>query len=190
MKSDWLPKIPGRAFLDTSVVNFILDFGEQIHDGVEPPSNLTEYQRNDIDALYNIFLTGQRAQWQFAISPHTYSEVITTTNTMRRYTLENWFFDIWQYWQDILHEQNDLPTLKEAEAIRVKLLASEEFHYLPDLSDRLLLADAVVYQCDCFCTRDWNTIIKYRDRLTIINMPIFTPSEWWKEIQPYAALWV
>lgn len=28
-----LQDIPGRAFLDTSVVNFMLDFGEQIHDG-------------------------------------------------------------------------------------------------------------------------------------------------------------
>lgn len=190
MKPDWLPKLPGRAFLDTSVVNFILEFGEQIHDGLTPPDNLTEYQCNDIDALHNIFLTGQRAQWQFAISPHTYSEVIATTDPRRRRSLESWFFDIWHYWQNILHDQNDLPTFKEAEDIRVRLLASEAFYCLPDLSDRVLLADAVVYQCDCFCTRDWNTIIRHRGQLKIIGMPIFTPNEWWKEIQSYAALWV
>jgi len=189
MKPSWLPKIPGRAFLDTSVVNFILDFGEYIHDGVEPPPALTEYQRSDIDALYNLFLTGQRASWQLAISPHTYSEVTTTTDPRRRESLESWFFEIWHYWQDILRNQDDLPSFKEAEDIRVRLLASDAFQCLPQLADRVLLADAVVYRCDCFCTRDWDTIIKHRDRLKIINMPILTPTEWWKEIQPFAALW-
>ena len=31
-------KIPGRVFLDTCVVNFLLGYGEQIHDGGDLPS--------------------------------------------------------------------------------------------------------------------------------------------------------
>ena len=29
--------VPGRVFLDTCVVNFMLEFGEQIHDGADLP---------------------------------------------------------------------------------------------------------------------------------------------------------
>ena len=65
-----LEDVPGRVFLDTCAVNFILDYGEQIHDGVSPPSGLGDRARADVDALYNIFLTGQRAMWQLAISAH------------------------------------------------------------------------------------------------------------------------
>ena len=34
--------LPGRVFLDTSVVNFILDHGAQIHDGVASRPNSSE----------------------------------------------------------------------------------------------------------------------------------------------------
>ena len=97
-----LEDLPGRVFLDTCVVNLILDFGEQIHEGVAKPDGLNERNAGDIDALCNIFLVGQRAHWQLAVSPHTYQEVIGTANPHRRRTLENWFFELWQYWRDII----------------------------------------------------------------------------------------
>jgi len=185
-----LPNIPGRAFLDTSVVNFILDFSEQIHDAAPPPENLSNYQLRDIDALYNIFLTGERASWQLAISPHTYHEVLGTNNNTKQHWLENWFFEVWEYWREIVSKNNDLPTFNEAEDLRVKIMASGVLDILPDFSDRVLLIDAAVYRCDCFCTRDWATVLKHRDRLKSIGMPIVTPSEWWNMIKPYAGLWV
>ena len=184
-----LPDIPGRAFLDTSVVNFMLDFGEQIHDALPPPENLSDLQLRDIDALYNVFLTGKRATWQLAISPHTYHEVFNTDDPSRRYWLENWFFEVWEYWREVVNQNDDLPTFIEAENIRVKLLASGILD-LSDLSDRVLVIDAIAYHCDCFCTRDWNTILRYRDSLQGIGFPIVTPTEWWKIIEPYAGLWV
>jgi len=83
--------VPGRVFLDTSVVNFILDYGEQIHDGAPIPQNSTKRVVKDIEAFRNIFLVGQRGTWQLAISPFTYKEVIATTNSTRRKYLEIWF---------------------------------------------------------------------------------------------------
>lgn len=103
--------MPKRVFLDTSVVNFILDFGENIHDAVQPSKSLSEYQTKDINALYNLFLIGARASWQLAISPHTYHEVIQTKNPTRHYWLEKWFFEIWEYWKAIIADSNNLPTL-------------------------------------------------------------------------------
>ena len=178
--------IPGRAFLDTSVINFILDFGEQIHDGIQPPDDLNDYQIKDIDALYNIFLTGKSASWQFAISPQVYHEVIKTNNPHKKKWLTNWFFEIWEYWREIINKNDDLPNFIEAENIRLKLLTSDMLVNLPDFYDKLLIIDAIVYNCDLFCTRDWKSILKHRDNLKDINIPILTPNEWWGKIKPYA----
>jgi hypothetical protein len=181
--------IPGRAFLDTSVVNFILDYGEQIHDGGTIPPNVSDRVVEDIEALRGIFITGQRATWQFAISPFTYKEIISTDDPSRRHTLESWFFEIWHYWRDIIEQNNDLPDFLEAEAVRLELLASKILDVLPDVEDRILICDAVVYRCDCFCTRDWRSIVRHRDLLSGLSMKIVTPTEWWKLIKPYASLW-
>ena len=83
-----LEEIPGRAFLDTSSLNFILEYGEYIFDGVAPPTTLSKRIINDIKAFYNVFLTGKRASWQLAISPFTYKEVIETQDATKKYYLE------------------------------------------------------------------------------------------------------
>jgi len=184
-----LSDIPGRAFLDTNVVNFMLKFGHQIHDGADNPSGLSSYEQRDIDALYNIFLTGQRADWQLAISPFTYFEIANTHDPNRKHSLSNWFLQIWEHWVSIVENNNDLPTLIEAERIRTSLLTSEALVDLPDIHDRILIIDAIVYRCDCFCTRDWSTILSKHDKLNDLGMPILTPSEWWDRIRPYASLW-
>lgn len=181
--------IPGRVFLDTNVVNFILDYGEQIHDGVEIPDTCSLRVQRDIEALANIFHTGQRATWQFAISPHTYREVTATNDPSRAYELERWFFDIWHYWREFLHSDTTLPSFSQAEEARLQRLASGNLDVLPDVSDRVLVCDAVVYRCDAFCTRDWSTILKFRDELQGLPLKIITPSEWWEEIRPWAAIW-
>ncbi len=184
-----LEDIPGRAFLDTSTLNFILDNGEYIFDATTPPSSLSKRQLQDIDAFYNIFLTGKRASWQLAISTFTYKEVISTQDTNKRYYLENWFQEVWHYWLGILEQANDLPSFIEAEHRRIELLSSGILDVLPDIEDRILMCDAIVYRCDCFCTRDWKTILKHRHILKGLPIKILTPIEWWKLIEPYAGLW-
>jgi hypothetical protein len=61
--------LPGRVFLDTCIINFILDHCEEICDGVSSASCTDVRSSADIDAPYNIFLTGQRAMWQVVVSP-------------------------------------------------------------------------------------------------------------------------
>lgn len=49
-------KIPGRAFLDTTSLNFILKYGEYIFDGVIIPSKILSNRIiKDINSFYNIF---------------------------------------------------------------------------------------------------------------------------------------
>jgi len=181
--------IPGRAFLDTNTLNFILDNGEYIFDAITPPSSLNKRQHQDIDALHNIFLTGRRASWQLAISPFIYKEVISTQNTKRRHYLKNWFQQVWHYWLGILERGNDLPSFIEAEHERIKLLSSGILDVLPDIEDRILMCDAIVYRCDCFCTIDWRTILKHRNCLESLPIKIIRPTEWWRLIEPYSTLW-
>ena len=185
-----LKDIPGRVFLDTCVVNFMLDYGEQIHDGAPVPVDASERMARDIEALYNIMLVGQRAMWQLAISPHTYQEIAATKTVGRRNRLQTWFDDLWQYWLNVIHEDDNLPSFIEAEDTRVRLLASGSLNVLPDVADRILVCDAAVYRCELFCTRDWTTILKHRPDLRGLPFDIVTPAEWWTEIRPYAALWV
>lgn len=165
-----------------------LDHGEEIHDGVAPQADAPERVVRDVDALYNVFLTGQRAQWQLAVSPHTYQEVVRTQDPHRRHHLERWFLEVWQYWRDIIDQNDDLPTFIEAENRRLQLLASATLDVLPDAADRVLLSDAVVYRCELFCTRDWTTILKHRSQLTGVPVEIVTPAKWWQRVRPYAGL--
>ena len=181
-------KIPGRVFLDTCVVNFLLDYGEQIHDGGDLPS-LKPREIGDLKALRQVLLVGQRAMWQLAISPYTYSEIIRTQDQKRLRQLDLWFQELWQYWRSTVEQNNDLPTFIEAEGIRVRTLASGFLALLPDVADRVLICDALVYRCDLFCTQDWGTILKYRTELEGLPIEIVTPTEWWEKIRPHAALW-
>jgi len=185
-----LQDVPRRVFLDTSSLNFILDNGAYIFNSMTPPVSLSKRQLQDIDAFCKIFLAGKRAFWQVAISPFTYKEIISTHNANKRYYLQNWFMEVWHYWLGILEEANDLPSFVEAEHTKIELLSSGILDVIPDIEDRLLICDAIVYKCDCFCTRDWRTILKHRDHLGGLPIKILTPSEWWKLIEPYSGLWV
>lgn len=144
MDPDSFFSIPRRAFLDTNVVNMVLDYGEFIHENVPLPPGLRPKRQREIESLAGIFDTGQRASWQFAVSPLTYQEVNATSDPTRRASLETWFAELWYCWRNIVTKMDNLPSFIEAEEIRVGLLSSGVLGILPDVHDRVLLVDAVV----------------------------------------------
>lgn len=180
--------IPGRVLLDTNVVNFILDWGEAIHDGGQIPADVSVRDAEDILALRDIWLTGQRASWQLAISPRTYHEIEGTTDPVRRAALEGWFGELWLYWRDLVdqYQLSDDDTVSVAR----RLVPSDILAVLPDRSDRELLAHAIAYKCHAMCTRDRKTILRHRHKLKGVPLRILTPTEWWAAIAGYAGLWV
>lgn len=189
MSTDSFFAIPRRAFLDTNVVNKILDHGDFVHENVPLPPEICPNDQLELESLAGIFDTGQRAFWQFAISPLTYQEVSATSNPTRRANLESWFAELWHCWRETVRAMDNLPSFVEAEDIRVKLLSSGMLDVLPDVNDRVLISDAIVYRCDCFCTLDKKTILKHRGALRELPIEILTPSEWWAQIKPWASLW-
>ena len=186
-------KIPERVFLDTTVVNDLLDFGEQIFDGMAMPPNLSRRRTIDLIALTNIWLTGSRANWQTVISSYTLQEVQRTRDPTKRFRLEQWYCELWGYWTEVwdaVHPEISLPSESDLQDIRRRLVHSKFLAILPDESDRILICDALAYQCDTFCTRDWSTILRHRDKLSLLGLRIISPSEWWAIIRPYAPIWV
>lgn len=190
MDTDSFFQIPRRVFLDTNIVNFTLDFGDQIHECADIPDDIDDRTRENIQGLCGIFDTGQRAFWQFAISSLTYREIIATRNLKRRHHLESWFVELWNHWNEMVNSMDNLPSFFEANETRLNIISSGLLDILPDDADRLLICDAIIYNCDCFCTCDYHTIIKYRDSLSDLPLKILTPAEWWKEIKPWAATWL
>lgn len=179
--------IPSRVLLDTNIVNFLLDWGEAIHDGGKIPAGVPRRDIDDILALRDIWLTGQRASWQVAVSPCTCREIRATSDPARRAALDRWFSELWLYWREFF-EQDKLSDL-HADDLARRLVPSQTFAVLPDRSDRELLAHAIAFGCDAVCTRDRRTIVRHREELRLVPLRILTPTEWWNAVRKYAGLW-
>lgn len=175
-----LPKFPGHTFLDTSVVNFILDYGEQIHERVAPPENASWRVARDIDALHGIWVTGQRASWHMTISAGTVEEIQGNGQPGRLHDLLNWACELSIY--------SDGCEASAPSSHKRRRFDRAALSILPDAGDRRLICEAVEAGCDAFCTRDWETILRHRDSLRGVPLTIISPHEWWDAIVPYAPL--
>jgi hypothetical protein len=178
----------GRVLFDTNLVNLTLDCGEFIFDGGNIPEQVPQNALEDVCALRAIFFTGKRANWQLAISPLTYDEIDRTPNVARRADLMYLFNELWLYWREFF----DVSGLSDehASSLARRLVDSQYLTIFPQPSDRELVAHAIAYGCDAFCTRDYKTILRHREKVRGLPVRFLSPTEWWREIQPYAALWV
>jgi hypothetical protein len=173
---------------DTNLVNLTLDCEEYIFDGGEIPARIPESALEDVEALRWTFFTGKRAYWQLAISPVTYDEIAATPDGGRCGELLTWFEELWHYWRDFFHADN--LSDKQADLLSANLVSSPRLAAIPQLSDRMLVAHAIAYRCDAFCTRDRKTILRHRDKLQDLPLRFFSPTEWWRAISPYAHIWL
>ena len=174
-------RIPSRVFLDTCVVNMMLDFWEQLHSGGEMPTELPPERAREVEALCGICDTGARAMWKFTISARTYRELSATSEVTRRHDLLKWFAELWHYQSEF----SDPTPLSRARLSELR----KQLTVFPDASDRDLILDAIRDECQAFCTVDRRNIIRHREYLKDFPLRIVTPSEWWKEIRPWAAIW-
>ncbi len=177
-------QLPRRVFLDTNVVNFILDHGGSIFDGESPEEHLSERDLADLEALHLVFLTGERAHWELAVSPLTYQEISQTQSPVRRASLESWFREVWVHWRECFAEDGTLSD-EYAEELAARVVDSTLLQAFPDKADRRLICHAIAYECDTFCTRDNKTILKKARLVTKLPLEILSPGQWGERI--YAA---
>lgn len=179
---DSFQQIPGRVFLDTCVVNMMLDHGEVLYDGADIPTTLPPDRARELEALCGICDTGTRALWRFTISERTFHELNATKRDSRRRELVRWFAELWHY-QSEFSDPRPLARARLSELRR-------QLRVLPDVADRELILDAVRDNCQAFCTVDRRTIIKHQACLTALPLRVLTPSQWWADIKPWAAVWL
>ena len=163
------------------MVNFLLDHGEQIHDGVPTPDHATFRVARDIDALRAIWLTGQRASWHITISDGTIAEIERTGQLGRLHELLGWASELATY-------SGECEALSPTTPHRIASSQLQKLDLLLDYRDRQLLCEALQLSCDAFCTRDWKTILRHREQLQDLPISILSPHEWWSAILPYAPL--
>lgn len=178
-------EIPRRVFLDTNIVDCLVKWGPCIFERVEPPSPLDGTLRNDIESLMHIFLIGSRANWDIVTSDKTLDELSQTQNEKLRGELLDYGFDLVAYCDGNFGRGDE----RYARDLARRLRDSHFLAPLRDISDRDLIAHAIAFECDVFCTRDRRSIHRKRDSLQALPLKILTPSEWWQHIRPWAALW-
>jgi hypothetical protein len=190
--------IPGRLLLDTCVLNTIQDEGAYIFEG-EIPKGMTEAEiPEDLKALRYIFQVNERAAFQFLVSPLTFAELANAKDIMWNWRRIKWAFDVLDVWLIVLEETGD--RVVEGGTVRHRFKLTEELQELesrlmsnPDLRrdpfDRLLLIQYKMGNCDAFLTVDRNTIWRHKEWLLNEGIKVLTPSDFWAELKPYAAIW-
>lgn len=174
---------PRRVFLDTNVINFIVDYDGYIFEGEDDEiETLSKIDRADLEGLRIVFETGQRAQWELVVSNTTYAELMATVDERRRKALLGVFQEILVYWRDCFEEDGTLSDAHAYELAR-KFEIGKVLSVFPDSSDRELLAHAIAYECDAFCTRDRRTILRYADRAPQLPLEIISPAIWGERIE-------
>ncbi len=173
--------IPGKVFLDTSVVNLTIKHAPIIFD-MEPQDPRTPLNRaRDIEALMHVFAVGVRANWTLRASVKTLEEVNRTLCEDTRDALASYVVEMLEFATEAGRHGDDLGR---------RLADSSLLAALPDRSDRELLGNAIGLGCDAFVTADVRTIVSKRDRLPKLPLRILTPTEWWSHVKPWGGLWL
>lgn len=188
-------QLPRRIFLDTNVLQYLENFGEFIFDhyqendeclvstgGKEVLKDTKLY--NEIEALRFLLLGIDRTNVEFAISESTFKEV----QKAGKHNYTQWFFEMWDCWQNILREyENEIPP-KSAELRLEKFNNDQSLLQRLSKTDSDIIRDAIFFDCNAVLTTD-----KFRNLHEEINnkygLMVLHPSDLWELLKPWQALW-
>jgi len=169
--------LPNRIFLDTSVINLIVEYSDVIFDGAYLDENLNNRIYYDLLGIIRIFHYANHNAIEMAVSKTTFNEISATKDNIKRKQLETYCNEISQYFHYLVDDDYTKPSVlaKYTE----EYLLERGLDKLIDPNDRRLIVEALFYKCDVFCTRDWRTILSQRKALRdVIPLQILTPLEW------------
>lgn len=171
--------VPSRIFLDTNVVNLLVDYSEQIFEQQGIPPIADQKLAEDVEALAHVFYVGSRANWNVLASRKTLDEIGNTPDPARRDQLQRFAVELIA----LEDEANAY-----AATIGRRMIDAPFTEGLPDRADRELIGNAIGLGCDVFCTRDRRTIVRKRELLRLLPIRVMTPREWWEHVRPWAGL--
>ena len=186
------------VFLDTNVVQSLHTFGEFIYDGYLDPRHERRLsvtcvcakgrpcRHEDVLALRDLAVLGQRNGWPLAVSTVTMGELGATKDPDQRRDRVSWCQDLMQYFQ----ENYERVRCRESGNAYCEILhfthLQRQFLYqylnvLPDENDRILIVDALDFGCNVFLTMDYKTIWRHRAAVRKLGLHVMRPSELLRE---------
>jgi hypothetical protein len=176
--------LPRRIFLDSCTAQTLQNYGGFIYEGEpiiasDPICRVPEGIAN-VEALRDIFLINERAQFEWIVSRGSMQEA----HEKRDPGHMQWLWDIADHSAICL--ECDGPTA-ESEAIAINL-DKPKFGYLSD-KDRLLLRHAIILRCDSFLTVERRLPRNAAHVECELGIRIMTPITHWSMLEPWAALW-
>jgi hypothetical protein len=176
--------LPRRIFLDSCTAQTLRRYGGYIYEG-EPIAmgdrihKITNGLAN-VDALRDIFLINERAQFEWIVSHGSMEEA----QAKRDGGHLRWLWDIADHSGVCLEEAG--PTA-ESEALGVRL-SEPKFGYL-SAADRRLIRDAVILRCEAFLTVERRLPTNAAHIERELGIRVLTPIQHWAALRPWAALW-
>jgi hypothetical protein len=176
--------LPRRIFLDSCTAQTLRNYGGYIYEAEpisasDPIHRVTDGIAN-VEALRDIFLVNERAQFQWIVSRGSMQEAHDKGDPGHM----QWLWDIADHSEVCLEGAG--PTA-ESEALAVRL-DERKFGYLSE-KDRLLLQHAVVLRCEAFLTVERRLPRTAAHIHRELGISILTPIMHWEMLRPWAALW-
>jgi hypothetical protein len=181
--------LPRRIFLDTSVLQNIVHYGEYIFENIEIPADdpihkVTNGYEN-IFCLGSIFFVNQRAFFEFAVSENSLIEVSEKEDIHSI----NYAYEVFNYWVCCTEEYEESSFLSGKGKDILKALKPNKFGYLSE-KDKYLIFDAVLLECDAFLTMDLKLCKNYERAKKTLGIKILDPIKYWDLLKPFAALYI
>jgi hypothetical protein len=176
--------LPRRIFLDSCTVQTLGQYGGYLYDGEPiPDSDRIHAVTNGVEnlqALRNIFLINDRAQFEWIVSEGSMEEAHAKGDAGHM----QWLFDIADHSAICL--EDDGPTA-DSEALGLRLNAPK-FNNISK-KDKRLLQEAIALRCDAFLTVERRLPTRAAHIKAELGISILTPVTHWQMLKPYAALW-
>lgn len=181
-----LESLPRRIFLDSCTAQTLRKYGGYIFEAEPIPTSdrihcVTDGIAN-IEALRNIFLVNQRAQFEWIVSRGSMQEAHDKGDPGHM----RWLWDIADHSAVCLEGDG---STAESEALAARL-DEPKFGYLSD-KDRLLLRHAIALRCEAFLTVERRLPRNAAHvECELLGIRILTPIMHWGMLRPWTALWL
>lgn len=176
--------LPRRIFLDSCTAQTLRNYGGYIYEGEPIPESDRIHRVTDgianIEALREIFLVNERAQFEWIVSAGSMQEA----DQKRDPGHMQWLLDIADHSEICL--ENDGPTV-ESEVLAARF-GEPKFGYLSE-KDKLLLRQAIILRCEAFLTVERRLPCNAAHIQRELGILVLTPVTHWGMLRSWAALW-